>query len=133
MFVIVNKVTVEGYGPRDLIDRIERNAVWTGRDNQGINFNLISFGSMALTMPADAVCPTKYRITLLSFPDGRTFRIEGFQTLLFCANILASMKDPFFKITIDGFELLDLTISDLHKEENKNLAAYRLVVEQVEK
>lgn len=130
VFVIINKVTIEGYGPWDLINRVENNAVWTC-SGQGINFTIIAFGSMVLTLPADALCPTKYRITFLSFPNGRGFQVEGFQIASFCANILASMKDPFFKITIDGIELRDLTIGDLHKEENKNLIAYRLIVEQI--
>ena len=130
MFVMVERVIIEGYGIPDLIERVE-NQVWISCGNGGANFKAIMFGVMVLTRPPDSICPTRFRVTLVLLPCGRTFNVEGFQTQTFCTSIIVSMNDPFFKITIDGCEICDLTIDDLHKEDNKHLIPYRLIVERI--
>ena len=72
-----NKARIEGYGPSNLIDRLQKFE-WTPCTGEGENFHGFSLGGYCLTRPADDLCPIEYRVTARNMKTGQGFFKSGF-------------------------------------------------------
>ncbi|MBI3335643.1 MAG: hypothetical protein HY001_04050 [Candidatus Portnoybacteria bacterium] len=116
----MDKLVIEGYGPPDLIILL-RNAIWEPCLPSGENFKGIAFGNLVLAIPYDPYCPIRHCVTVQDIPQGRVFRVTGYQSENICETIRNGAS-----LTLAGHYLVDPPLNKIG-----NLAPYRVIIEIV--
>lgn len=114
----MKRITVEGYGPSDIIDRL-RKASWEPCGS-GKNFKGIQFGNRVLAEPYDPYCPLHHKVTVAMIPYGDIFQVDGYSF----ENLCDGVANGSLVLILAGCRLTDPPFSEIG-----DLIPYRVIIE----